>query len=286
MGDIQIPPGRRPLIFTMDDAFFADQIYLENGRPSLRSGLGVLWKFSQDHPDFGFNISLFYNLGDKLYGNVLTPIWFQNGPGWEDSLAEVIVWCIENNASPFNHFYDHPRLDLSTGSEIVWEMQENDKILRDYLNRAGRNDLIPHLGNIMALPYGLWPQGVPAQQLVIDYLNPEGKPVLAVLEGNIYYDKKYLQLPSMPGYDRIHIPRLPISEQTVDLLTTLPDLFPIAKQCQIGPLDPEKMNNLAYLSQAIQESVAAGSCPVGTYQLNHLLFIAQDGIIHPIISHP
>ena len=38
--------------------------------------MGVLWQFYQEHPDFGFSASLFYNLGDKLFANQETTIWW------------------------------------------------------------------------------------------------------------------------------------------------------------------------------------------------------------------
>lgn len=48
-GNLQVPSGRRPIIITLDDAFFADQIFLENdGLPSTNSGIGALWEFSKD----------------------------------------------------------------------------------------------------------------------------------------------------------------------------------------------------------------------------------------------
>jgi len=58
---------------------------------------------------------------------------------------------------PYNHLYHHPRLDLTNGKDIPSEMQLNDAQLRKDLKSEGREDLIPEIQNIIALPYGSWP---------------------------------------------------------------------------------------------------------------------------------
>ncbi|TES93181.1 MAG: hypothetical protein E3J88_00510, partial [Anaerolineales bacterium] len=150
-GDMQAAEGCRPLILTMDDLYFNNQIRLtEDGYPSTETGIGVLWQFYQEHPDFGFSIALFTNLGNKLYAN-------PDDPGWELELARTIIWGIENGAMPYNHFYRHPQLDKTDPGGITWEAAMNDRYLRELVLMGGREDLIPRLGNIFALTYGIWP---------------------------------------------------------------------------------------------------------------------------------
>jgi hypothetical protein len=239
-GDIHVPAGRRPMILTMDDAFFADQIFLDpNGSPSLRSGMGVLWKFSQDHPNFGFSASLFANLGDKYYGNKKTNHWFRVDKGWEDTLANAIVWCIEHDVLPYNHTYMHSRLDLVETHYLHTVLQQNDIELRKLLTRVHREDLIPSLGNIIALPDGLWPKTPKRVKVFLSYLNPEGKPIQAVMEAGFYYDSGYLAAPFEPHFDAFHINRITVnSDQAVQFLVNHRDMFPVAEDCQIGPADP------------------------------------------------
>ncbi len=47
---------------------------------------------------------------------------------------------------PYNHFYTHPMLDLTNAQGILWELEMNDKYLRDLLRMADREDLIPRVG--------------------------------------------------------------------------------------------------------------------------------------------
>jgi hypothetical protein len=67
-GDFIIPEGRKPLVITLDDLWFGNQIFIrDDGTPSPNSGIGVLWQFSQENPDFGFHAALFAINGDKYY---------------------------------------------------------------------------------------------------------------------------------------------------------------------------------------------------------------------------
>ncbi|MDY6847185.1 MAG: hypothetical protein SVP52_08630 [Chloroflexota bacterium] len=159
-GEINLPEGRRPLIITIDDLFYADQISLdEEGQAASYSGIGRIWAFYQAHPDFNFHLSLFYNLGDKGYANRYSNGSFYIESGWQEARAEAIAWCIENGARPYNHFYDHPNLSLLSPDEILWQLEKNDAVLREALSLVGKPELSEDLDNILALPYAIWPRG-------------------------------------------------------------------------------------------------------------------------------
>jgi hypothetical protein len=276
-GDIQVPTGRRPLIFTVDDAFFADQIFLEaDGTPSERSGLGLLWHFSQEHPDFGFSGALFTNMGDKYYANTKTPTWFIVSDGWQDVLAKTIVWCIEHNMLPYNHTYMHSQLDIMEAPAIKDELKRNDVEIRNFLERAHRMDLVSRLDNYIALPYGVWPASQGLKDFMLAYRDPEGKPVEAVLEAGYYFQKLYLAAPFEAGFDRFHIPRITTNtKKSIEFLSGSKDLFPAAEECKLGPVvagkELTKEDYLALISAAIQ----SGQCPAGTYRVGSYFFDAQ-----------
>jgi hypothetical protein len=83
-GNIRVPEGRRPLILTIDDAYFANQFSLDDqGEISECSAVGTICQFSQEHPDFGFEIAMFANFGDKHYGNLFSGTWWYETEGWE-----------------------------------------------------------------------------------------------------------------------------------------------------------------------------------------------------------
>jgi hypothetical protein len=81
-GDLRVPAGKSPLIFTMDDLFFNNQITLgEDGQPTTASGIGVWWDFYLQPPDLGFKGALFTNLGDNSTPAPTARIGKKNWPG-------------------------------------------------------------------------------------------------------------------------------------------------------------------------------------------------------------
>ena len=107
-----MPTGRRPLILTIDDAYFANQFCLnDQGDVSEYSAVGTIYKFSQEHPDFGFEIAMFANFGDKHFGKLFTGSRWYDAEGWEETLAQTIAWGIEHHVYPYNHTFRHAHLD-------------------------------------------------------------------------------------------------------------------------------------------------------------------------------
>jgi hypothetical protein len=274
--DLQVPPGRRPLVLTIDDLFFADQISLtEAGEPSPDSGIGVLWQFSQAHPDFGFAVALFPNLGDKLY------------LGGEDALARVIVWCIENNAIPYNHFYMHPRLDLTTARGITWEARMNDQYLRELLREAGREDLISALGNIFALPYGVWPDTQSGRNAMLSYVTPEGVGVQAVLEVDFAVRAQFAAPPYAPGFDPLHLPRIVGTLEAIDLLMAERLHFPEASACFLESITPDMLADPRALQQRLRIAHSEERCPPGVYAFDgHLFDVGEDSATLMVAPSP
>ncbi len=151
-GDIRVPVGKRPVIFSMDDVFFRNQIALTAEEiPAKDTGLGVAWEFYQKHPEFGFHWALFSNLGDKPYGEGTTI-------EQKIQLAKVIVWCIEHDAMIYNHTFRHVNLKNTKGLGVTAELRWNDETLRELLQLVHREDLIPKLRNMVALPGGRAPR--------------------------------------------------------------------------------------------------------------------------------
>jgi len=280
-GDMHMPAGRRPLIITIDDLFFADQISLnEDGTPTQNSGIGILWQFYQDHPDFGFNLSLFYNLGDKYYGNVKVGDWWQKGPGWEDSLANVIAWCIEHGALPYNHFFTHPKLSLLTNAkDFTYQAEENEKALREFLARIGKENLANELDNIISIPYGDWPTDAEVMSALQNYVSTNGKPLLGIMDIDFAIRAKYLQPIYSPNFHRLKIPRIVGNADAINLLVRDKEKFPLSQNCQLGPVDMNKLSDQKYIMQLI----AASRCPDGVYSLEQGLFRMQNSIVTPIL---
>jgi len=281
-GTFTVPAGRKPLILTIDDFWRADQIYIDDdGTPSPYSGIGILWRFSQAHPDFGFSASVFSNMGDKFFADTLLPdeqryirVSEDNSPIWRDKLSAAMVWALENGVDPYNHLFTHPKLDITMPQDIQYQMAENDRVTRYYLTRVNREDLIPSLGNIIALPYGIWPATPSGVQVLKNYKNPEGLPVAAIMEA---YNLDSAQLtPSVfsPGFDRYKILRITASNSMVQYIIDHEDEIPSAQTCQVGPIDEQMAGDSQTLAAAISATIRAGTCPEGIYNINGQVFIA------------
>lgn len=260
----------------------------------------MLWQFAQEHPDFGFSVALFYNMGDKYYANQELNNWFVKGDGWEDALARAIVWCIEHNALPYNHLYNHPRLDLTNPADIPWELSKNDEMLRVFLARVNRQDLASRLGNLIALPYSIWPTNPRGKDIMLAYVTPEGKPVRAILEADYHYRPRYVPAPYTPEFDRVHVPRMTGLDGAIDLLVNQKNQFPLAQNCALGPIEPGRAVDTGYLKEQVGAAVAQGRCPEGVYVIGAvqgasttpgastvpLLFRARQGLVEPLELKP
>ncbi len=269
-GDLSVPVGRKPLVFTMDDLFYNNQIRLdENGEPRDDTGMYLAWEYGQAHPEFGYKWSLFANLGDK---------WYAEGDEagkWKDDLAATIIWCIEHDARVYNHSYTHARFDKSSGEGIHWELEQNDLFLRQLLLNAGREDLIPDLGNMFAIPFGYWPQGS-AYNAMVNYITPEGDPMLAVFDIDwIINGIKFMAPPYSPEFDPMRVPRIAMPPEAVEYLVAHQDEFPTPKSCQVGPLEEDRAGDQSYVEEQIQAQITSGACPKGVYILEGYTFDAR-----------
>ena len=261
-GDLYVPEGKRPVVFTMDDLFYNNQIRLdENGVPLADTGLALAWDYGQEHPEFGFKWALFSNLGDK---------WYAAGDAeglWKEDLTETIIWSLEHDARIYNHTYRHIRMDISDAQGISWELQQNDLFLRELLAKAGRTDLIEGLGNMFAIPFGYWPEGS-GYSAMVNYITPEGQPMLGVFDIDwIANGIKFMAPPYSPEFDPMRIPRIAMPPEAIDYLVEHQAEFPTMLSCQVGPLDAEQVDNQNYLREAIQASITSGACPQGVFIL-------------------
>ena len=280
-GRISVPEGRRPLIITFDDLFYADQLSLdEANQPAAYSGAGRLWQFSQSHPDFNFHLALFYNFGDKSYANSYTNGAFTVQDGWRQDRAEAIAWGIENGAIPMNHFYSHPFLNQLSPPEIQWELSENDKALREALALVGKESYTQKLPNILALPYVIWPATDAGKKVLFDYIAPENTPVQAIVEGDHASNAKFFPALFSSGFDPWHVPRINATWEAVDVILSRLDEIPLANQCELGTFTEESASKPDVIMQAILAQINAGRCPYGIYILGENAFEADaNGVI-------
>lgn len=279
-GTFTVPQGRKPLVITIDDLWFADQIYIdEDGIPSEYSGIGILWSFSKEHPDFGFHVVGSAIMGDKYYADKLLGDRFiiSEGDGWKDKLGNTMAWAIENGVEVYNHTFYHPRLSEISNQQIQFQLSENDKYARTLLKRVGRGDLISKLDNVIALPEGVWPATQSGKNIVLNYVDPEGKPVMAVLEAYNLDAAKFTPSYFSDGFNAFAIPRITASPYFIDFIIENKYLAPTAETCLLGPLEEEQAGDQVTLQKLIANAVISKTCNEGIYHINGFIFYAKDG---------
>jgi hypothetical protein len=282
-GTFVVPVGKKPLIITLDDLWFADQLYINpDGTPSLNSGLGLLWHFSQEHPDFGYSAAVFSNMGDKYYGDKQVGDMFQLGEGdaWKTKLGETIAWAVDHGIEPYNHLYVHPMLSkMTSNADIKWQIEMNDHITRLYLSLVGREDLFPKLGNIIALPFGEWPATESGINVLKNYNTPEGKPLEAIMEAYNLGNQELTPSIFSDGFDPFNIARLTASTYMIQWVIEQKESIPTAMNCQLGPLTESQSGNLEVVQAAIQSAISSQACPEGVYNVNGSVFVAKAGVV-------
>lgn len=281
-GNIHVPEGRCPLILTIDDAYFANQFALdEHGDVSRFSAVGAVYQFSLDHPDFGFELAMFANFGDKHYGNRFTGDWWYVEDGWQQALAETIAWGLEHHVYPYNHTYTHPPLDQLADDQIQPQLAQNDERLREYLAMAGHPEYASLLSNYVALPYGKYPAWEKGRQLLTAYQNPEGQPVRAIFAAGYEYAPAFAQPPFADGFDPMRLPRMAAIPSVLKLVNDEAPNFPSAQTCSLTL--PTGSPDLKAITEAITKSIADGLCPEGVYVLEEGVFLAREGSVEPFI---
>lgn len=291
-GTFVVPAGRKPLVLTIDDGWYGDQLFIqEDGTPSELSGIGLLWKFSQEHPDFGFHVAVFAVMGDHYYSDKQVGDRFLISDGqdwfssqWRQKLGNTIVWALEHGVEVYNHTLLHPNLGTISNTEIQRQLWENDWVVRDLLEEVGRKDLIPQLENVIALPEGRWPSTESGKRVLFNYKNPEKKAVLAIMEAYNLDGAQFTPSFFSPGFDPLAIPRITASPSMTNYIIENKDLIPTALTCQLGPLEIDQVQDPELLRSLIQAAIASGGCTEGVYHVEGQIFRAEDGQVEFVSS--
>jgi peptidoglycan/xylan/chitin deacetylase (PgdA/CDA1 family) len=143
-GNISVPAGCIPMVFTFDDGTSGQfNLIEENGtfKANPKSAVGILEEFNKTHPDFGVKGTFFVNLGNQTFGSVGT-------------LKQRLEYLIGKGFELGNHTYSHINLkeDGKTAAIIQKEIGKNQQKM---------HELIPGYDFVaFSLPYG-----APAKEL-------------------------------------------------------------------------------------------------------------------------
>jgi len=226
-------------------------------------------------------------MGDKFFADTLLPaekryirVSDDNSNIWKDELSKAMVWGLENGVHPYNHTYTHVQLDLTAPQDIQYQLLQNDIVTRFFLSRVNREDLIPKLGNIIALPFGVWPATYSGIEVLKNYKNPEKVPVSAILEAYNLVEAQLTPSIFTPDFDRFKIQRISASDAMIQFIIDHKDEIPSAIVCKVGPINQDMSTDVDTLRSTIATMIGSGACPEGDYIINGQVFVASGGIVN------
>ncbi|NTV90953.1 MAG: polysaccharide deacetylase family protein, partial [Clostridiales bacterium] len=141
-GNINVPAGKIPMVFTFDDGT-PGQFSLVEGEASSgaafkanpQSAVGVMEKFNESHPDFGLKGTFYVNLEGQPF----------NGSG---TVADRLKYLVDEGFEIGNHTYSH--INLKKATDALKIQEEIGK------NIITMENLIPgYIMKTLSLPYGL-----------------------------------------------------------------------------------------------------------------------------------
>jgi peptidoglycan/xylan/chitin deacetylase (PgdA/CDA1 family) len=171
-GNINIPKGTKPIVFTFDDGRASQFSFIRNEDGTFSdnpdTAVYVMEQFYREFPDFGLNGTFFLNLG------------FENTFGTVGTFSERVNAVINKGFEIGNHSYNHENLGrLNTPEEIMEAMGRNAKML---------NEINPnHKMETLALPYGI------TNRELSEYI------ISGVFEGYEYHNKGIMLVGAEPA---------------------------------------------------------------------------------------
>ncbi len=136
-GNIDVPAGCIPMVFTFDDGTAGQFNLIEKDGKLVanpRSAVGIMEKFNESHPDFGLKGTFYVNLGNQTFGS-------------EGTLAQRLEYLTSKGFELGNHTYTHINLkNTKSADKIQEEIGGNQKKMYE---------LIPgYTLKTFSLPYG------------------------------------------------------------------------------------------------------------------------------------
>ena len=152
---------------------------------------------------------------------------------------------------------------------------------RHLLTLVGREDLIPRLRNMIALPFGEWPATQSGMNVLRNYRNQEGNPVEAIFEAYLLADKQLTPSVYSGDFDPMNVTRITASAYMIEWVVSQAGELPSAEVCQLGPMREDQSSDREVIQGFIANAVSSGACPEGIYHLNDMIFLARQGSVTP-----
>ena len=138
-GEIDIPAGTSPVVFTFDDANRGNFNYIEKDGELIIDpdcAVAILEAFYEENPDFGLEATFY--------------IYYPNPFRQPEYIEKKLNYLVERGFEIGNHTYSHANLSRLTREEVQKELAMHVKSTQAYLPGYPVNSL--------ALTYGIFPQ--------------------------------------------------------------------------------------------------------------------------------
>lgn len=138
-GNIDLPAGTSPVVFTFDDGNKGNFYYAENGgmlEPAADCAVEIMEKFYKENPDFGLAATFF--------------IYYPNPFRETQHVEKKLNYLVSRGLEIGNHTYGHANLAGLSPDEIQRELALHCQKTREYV--AG------YTVSSLALPYGSYPK--------------------------------------------------------------------------------------------------------------------------------
>ncbi len=132
--------GQKPFIITLDDASPGQFLYDDNKKTDSVSGVGVMEKFFEKHPDFGTKKGIIFFI-DKAGG---VPF------GQEEYVKDKLEFLVEKDYSLGNHSYSHANFKYLNEKQAEEEIKKLEEYIHKFL--PGYN-----INKYFAYPFGSIP---------------------------------------------------------------------------------------------------------------------------------
>lgn len=228
-GNIDIPAGRHPVVFTFDDASWRhfSMIEDENGELVINPGsaVGLMEAFYAEYPDFGRGAYF-----------AMVPAHKFSWPEHEEDeyFEQKLEFLLANGYELGNHTLSHPNLEQIDAEEFAWTVAEpivwGDELMgKDHPLNAMR---------VLTLPFGIHPTRESNKA------NWEMMTNGFTYEGQQYHLEGILHLNGGSTYSRWDsrwdaqvIPRVPVQDDVMDILKKVHGDDPISYYTSDGHPD-------------------------------------------------
>jgi hypothetical protein len=152
-GDIDIPAGTTPVVFTIDDSSKGQFYYLPSGEIDPNTMVGMWADFQQRNPAWKNGAVWCVLPAADHPSNFFGEKASREMPRAEreETIRKKVTYLVENNHEVCNHTLYHARLDRGTDAQVQEWLGRGEDSIRVYLPEG--YEVVTH-----ALPLGMWPK--------------------------------------------------------------------------------------------------------------------------------